>query len=74
VVAIADKNFLQQNELDQHQQRALAEQNRLWYVALTRASHRVYAVFEPEKAIKINFQVWHFGRIRVSTFNIPIVR
>ena len=52
VVAIADKNFLQQTELDQHQQRALAEQNRLWYVALTRASHRVYAVFEPEKGDK----------------------
>lgn len=52
VVAIADKNFLQQNELDQHQQRAQAEQNRLWYVALTRASHRVYAVFEPEKGDK----------------------
>ena len=29
VVAIADKNFLQQTEIDQHQQRALAEQNRL---------------------------------------------
>src|SRR5690606_9412346 len=42
VVAVADKNFLQQTEIDQHQQRALAEQNRLWYVALTRASHRVY--------------------------------
>ncbi|QBQ17295.1 UvrD-helicase domain-containing protein [Acinetobacter haemolyticus] len=52
VVAIADKNFLQQTELDQHQQRAQAEQNRLWYVALTRASHRVYAVFEPEKGDK----------------------
>ena len=52
VVAIADKNFLQQNELDQHQQRTQAEQNRLWYVALTRASHRVYAVFEPEKGDK----------------------
>ncbi|WP_109439565.1 UvrD-helicase domain-containing protein [Acinetobacter haemolyticus] len=52
VVAIADKNFLQQTDLDQHQQRAQAEQNRLWYVALTRASHRVYAVFEPEKGDK----------------------
>ncbi|WP_417211333.1 UvrD-helicase domain-containing protein [Acinetobacter venetianus] len=55
VVAIADKNFLQQTEIDQHQQRALAEQNRLWYVALTRASHRVYAVFEPEKGEKNKF-------------------
>jgi len=52
VVAIADKNFLQDTEINQHQQRAQAEQNRLWYVALTRASHRVYAVFEPEKGDK----------------------
>ncbi len=55
VVAVADKKFLQQTEIDQHQQRALAEQNRLWYVALTRASHRVYAVFEPEKGEKNKF-------------------
>ena len=51
VVEVVDKN-LQQEVIDQHQQRALAEQNRLWYVALTRASHRVYAVFEPEKGEK----------------------
>jgi exodeoxyribonuclease V beta subunit len=70
---VADKNFLQQIELDQHQQRALAEQNRLWYVALTRASHRVYAVFEPEKGDKNKFSGLAFGRIRAITFNIPIV-
>ena len=73
VVAIADKNFLQQNELDQHQQRAQAEQNRLWYVALTRASHRVYAVFEPERVIRTNCQDWHSGRIRVKHSSIHIV-
>ncbi|MFE1635103.1 3'-5' exonuclease, partial [Acinetobacter baumannii] len=35
VVAIADKTYLNENELKQHEERALAEQNRLWYVALT---------------------------------------
>ena len=44
VVAIHDKNALNQDELDQHEERNLAEHRRLWYVALTRASHRVYAM------------------------------
>ncbi|MBJ9721754.1 UvrD-helicase domain-containing protein [Acinetobacter calcoaceticus] len=46
VVAIADKTHLSELELKQHEERALAEQNRLWYVALTRASHRVYALLQ----------------------------
>lgn len=46
VVAIADKTYLNETELKQHEERALAEQNRLWYVALTRASHRVYALMQ----------------------------
>lgn len=46
VVAIADKTYLNEIELKQHEERALAEQNRLWYVALTRASHRVYALMQ----------------------------
>ncbi|EXE91886.1 exodeoxyribonuclease V beta subunit [Acinetobacter pittii] len=46
VVAIADKTYLNDVELKQHEERALAEQNRLWYVALTRASHRVYALLQ----------------------------
>lgn len=46
VVAIADKTYLSETELKQHEERALAEQNRLWYVALTRASHRVYALLQ----------------------------
>lgn len=46
VVAIADKAYLNETELKQHEERALAEQNRLWYVALTRASHRVYALLQ----------------------------
>lgn len=71
VVAIADKNFLQQNELDQHQQRALAEQNRLWYVALTRASHRVYAVFEPEKGDKNKFSGLAFWKNQGDHFQHP---
>ncbi|ENX10471.1 UvrD-helicase domain-containing protein [Acinetobacter courvalinii] len=71
VVAIADKNFLQQAELDQHQQRALAEQNRLWYVALTRASHRVYAVFEPEKGDKNKFSGLAFWKNQGDAFQHP---
>ena len=46
VVAIADKTYLNETELKQHEERTLAEQNRLWYVALTRASHRVYALLQ----------------------------
>lgn len=49
VVAVANKEFLQASELEQDTQRTKAEQNRLWYVALTRASHRAYVLFEPEK-------------------------
>ena len=71
VVAIADKNFLQQNELDQHQQRAQAEQNRLWYVALTRASHRVYAVFEPEKGDKNKLSGLAFWKNQGDHFQHP---
>ncbi|MEG0346625.1 MAG: UvrD-helicase domain-containing protein [Acinetobacter sp.] len=71
VVAIADKNFLQQTELDQHQQRALAEQNRLWYVALTRASHRVYAVFEPEKGDKNKHAGLAFWKNQGASFQHP---
>lgn len=71
VVAIADKNFLQQNELDQHQQRAQAEQNRLWYVALTRASHRVYAVFEPEKGDKNKLSGLAFWKNQGDIFQHP---
>jgi exodeoxyribonuclease V beta subunit len=68
---VADKNFLQQIELDQHQQRALAEQNRLWYVALTRASHRVYAVFEPEKGDKNKFSGLAFWKNQGDHFQHP---
>ena len=32
----------------QHQERMSSERNRLWYVALTRASHRVYAMTQGE--------------------------
>ncbi|NAR50085.1 UvrD-helicase domain-containing protein [Acinetobacter haemolyticus] len=71
VVAIADKNFLQPTELDQHQQRAQAEQNRLWYVALTRASHRVYAVFEPEKGDKNKLSGLAFWKNHGDIFQHP---
>lgn len=68
VVAIADKNFLQDTEINQHQQRAQAEQNRLWYVALTRASHRVYAVFEPEKGDKSKASALAFWKNQAEVF------
>lgn len=68
VVAIADKNFLQDTEINQHQQRAQAEQNRLWYVALTRASHRVYAVFEPEKGDKAKASALAFWKNQAEVF------
>lgn len=44
VVAVNDKLLLSEQAQHQHQQRAEAEQHRLWYVALTRASYRVYAL------------------------------
>ncbi|MGR0305530.1 UvrD-helicase domain-containing protein [Acinetobacter beijerinckii] len=71
VVAIADKKFLQQTELDQHQHRAQAEQNRLWYVALTRASHRVYAIFEPEKGDKNKLSGLAFWKNQGDIFQHP---
>lgn len=50
VVAINDETTLDQQALSQHQARAEAEQNRLWYVALTRASHRMYVVLVQPKS------------------------
>jgi exodeoxyribonuclease V beta subunit len=49
VVAVNDKHLLDQNAIDQHNARAVAEQHRLWYVALTRASHRVYAMLQDQE-------------------------
>ncbi|OTG84907.1 UvrD-helicase domain-containing protein [Acinetobacter sp. ANC 4648] len=46
IVAVNDKNILEQADIDQHDERALAEHHRLWYVALTRASYRVYAMMQ----------------------------
>lgn len=44
IIAVNDKNVLDQDAIQQHDARLEAEQHRLWYVALTRASHRVYAM------------------------------
>lgn len=46
VVAVNDKNILKPEAIQQHDDRALAEHHRLWYVALTRASYRVYAMMQ----------------------------
>lgn len=54
VVAVNDKNLLDQNAIDQHNARAVAEQYRLWYVALTRASHRVYAMLQDQEGKSVN--------------------
>lgn len=59
VVSIADKQQLTETELSQHEERAQAEQNRLWYVALTRASHRVYAMMhDPDKKSNSGLAYW----------------
>ncbi len=46
VVAVNDPNVLKKEDIEQHNARALAEHHRLWYVALTRASYRVYAMMQ----------------------------
>lgn len=49
VVAINDPQALENTAIEQHNERNLAEHRRLWYVALTRASHRVYAMMSDSK-------------------------
>ena len=44
IIAVNDKHGLDEEAIAQHEARLEAEQHRLWYVALTRASHRVYAM------------------------------
>ena len=48
VIAVNDKHLLDDVAIQQHNARAEAEQHRLWYVALTRASHRVYAMLQDQ--------------------------
>ncbi len=43
IISLAQQN-LSENQKANNLQRALAENHRLWYVALTRASHRVYVM------------------------------
>lgn len=49
IVAVNDANLLDPAAIEQHNERAEAEQHRLWYVALTRASHRVYALLQDQE-------------------------
>ncbi|AXQ21024.1 exonuclease V subunit beta [Acinetobacter wuhouensis] len=49
VVAVNDTAVLDPKDIEQHNERALAEHHRLWYVALTRASYRVYAMLSDVK-------------------------
>ena len=46
VVAINHDSLVSETDAAQHSARVEAEQHRLWYVALTRASHRVYAILQ----------------------------
>ena len=50
IVAVNDKHSLTPADIEQHDARALAEHHRLWYVALTRASYRVYALLQDNEA------------------------
>lgn len=49
VVAIHGADHIDEQAIAQHEERLLAENRRLWYVALTRASHRVYAMLSDVK-------------------------
>lgn len=53
VVAVKHAKHLDPEQIQQHDERALAEHRRLWYVALTRAQHRVYAMMSDQKAQSI---------------------
>ena len=52
VVAINDQHHLDAQAIAEHDARLEAEQHRLWYVALTRASHRVYAMLSAKNLDK----------------------
>lgn len=67
VVAVNDKNLLDQHAIDQHNARAVAEQHRLWYVALTRASHRVYAMLQDQEGKSVNGLAFWRGQAFVHT-------
>lgn len=49
VISLGDNQSYSQEELDDHNERLEAENKRLWYVALTRASHRLYVMMHDEK-------------------------
>lgn len=49
VIGIGGNELFNDHELEQHKQRLEAENRRQWYVALTRASHRLYVFMHDEK-------------------------
>ncbi|WP_163122329.1 UvrD-helicase domain-containing protein [Acinetobacter portensis] len=49
VVAVNNELIVSEQDVNQHNARAEAEQHRLWYVALTRGSYRVYAMLQDQK-------------------------
>ena len=69
VVAIADQQRLSPLAIQQHEQRNQAEQHRLWYVALTRASHRVYAMMQDQQ--QKSRDALAFWKYQVGSFEHP---
>lgn len=69
IVAINDKHGLDDEAIAQHDARLEAEQHRLWYVALTRASHRVYAMLSAKALDKPHGLL--FWKNAANGFNHP---
>ncbi len=73
ILEVYDKQRLDEKKKQQHKARQDAEQHRLWYVALTRASYRVYALLLNGKGSEqagLNF--WR-NAIKDQTFEHPAV-
>nr|WP_272909711.1 UvrD-helicase domain-containing protein [Acinetobacter nectaris] len=69
VIAIKGATSLSDTEKKQHLSRLKAEQNRLWYVALTRASHRIYVVLNKKKGKTETTSGVNFWRVQPTLFN-----
>lgn len=70
VVAVNNELIVSEQDVSQHNARAEAEQHRLWYVALTRASHRVYAMLQDVKG-KSNTGLAFWGGQGADVFQHP---
>lgn len=61
VIAIGDSSDVSPSDTTQHQERLEAENRRQWYVALTRASHRMYVLLHADKAVHSAVGYWYFS-------------